>query len=225
MMRSVKMGQQQSSAKRASRAVLELAMLLSDGNWHSTGYLGVAAGKYMRPEIAWRIGKENINHGRRLFINVRLDMWERAGRIAKRRNGKFTEWRLAKSEWVIPYLKALIEILREQAENHSRLPVGKSRALERIEREQEILRLQKEGFSHRQIAERLECSRMSVSRVVKASKADVGDVTAVTLPLRQRLAIADAPLEKQAEIAKTVAEKRLTVEETKKLVRLSKERA
>lgn len=38
------------------------------------------------------------------------------------------------------------------------------------------------------------------------------------LLLLHRVAIADAPLEKQQEIAKTVAEKKLTEKETKKLV-------
>jgi hypothetical protein len=42
------------------------------------------------------------------------------------------------------------------------------------------------------------------------------------LPLHHRMVIADAPPEKQAEIAKTVVAKRLTLEETKKLVRLAR---
>ena len=43
-------------------------------------------------------------------------------------------------------------------------------------------------------------------------------MTAVTLPLAHRVAIADAPPGKQPEIAKTVAEKKLTEKETKTLV-------
>jgi len=112
------MNRNQSSAKRAGRAVLELATLLSDGNWYRTSYLGVAAGKYLRPEIAWRSGQGNTKEGQRKFINTKLNRWLRWGRVEKRRNGNFAEWRLAKSEWVTPYLRALIEILREQAKSH-----------------------------------------------------------------------------------------------------------
>lgn len=162
------MGREQNNAKRAGRAVLELVMLLSDGNWHRTSYLGIAAGKYLRPEIAWRTGHGNIGQGQRLYVNNKLEVWQRIGRVEKRRNGKFVEWRLAKSEWVIPYLKALIETLREQAENQSRLPVGKSRVLERIERKQAIIRLRREGFSLRQIAEKVGCHHSTVIEYLKA---------------------------------------------------------
>jgi ParB-like chromosome segregation protein Spo0J len=86
------------------------------------------------------------------------------------------------------------------------------------DRERAILRLVKQGFTEQQVADSLGCSRMSVHRVLKAAKANTRDVTAVTLPLRQRLAIAEAPPEKQPEIAKAVAEKKLTVKETEKLV-------
>lgn len=164
------MNHNQSSAKQASRAVLELVVVLSEGNWCRTSYLGRAAGSYLRPEIAWRKGRGNISEGQRLIVDDKLNDWERAGRVEKRRNGKFTEWRLAKSEWVIPYLKALIEILREQAVSQSRLPARKSRVLERIEREGEILRLQREGFSQRQIAQKVQCCQATVSLVLKAPK-------------------------------------------------------
>lgn len=150
--------------------MLELAALLSDGNWHSTSYLGVAAGKYLRPEIAWRTGRGNINQGQRLYTNWKLKLWRQMGRVESRRNGKFVEWRLINSQWVVLYLRALIDILREQAENRSRPLIGKNRMLERIEREREILRLHKEGFSQRQIAERVGCHHVSVHRVLKAAK-------------------------------------------------------
>lgn len=164
------MNHNRSSAKRAGRAVLELATLLSDGDWCRTTYLGIAAGKYLRPEIAWRFGRGNITGGQRLYINQRLDVWERAGRVEKRRNGKFVEWRLAKSDWVIPYLRVLIEILREQAKSHYGPSDRKSRTLERIGREQEILRLRKEGFSLRQIAEKVGCHHSTVIAYLKAAR-------------------------------------------------------
>ena len=164
------MNQNQGSTKQASRAVLELVAVLSGGNWCRTSHLGRAAGSYIRPEVAWRAGHGNITEGQRLYVNTKLGVWERVGRVEKRRNGKFVEWRLAKSEWVIPYLKALIEILREQAENQSRLPVRKSRVLERAEREREILRLHREGFSQREIAERVGCHHRTVGRVLKGVK-------------------------------------------------------
>jgi transposase len=123
---------------------------------------------------------------------------------------------------VIPYLRALIEILREQAKNRYGPSVGKSRKLERIEREQQILRLHREGFSQRQIAERLGCHHKTVALVLKALTAKIERGEYSPLPLLHRAAIADAPAEKQAEIAKAVVAKRFTVEETKKLVRLAR---
>lgn len=160
------MSRNQSSAKRAGRAVLELAALLGDGAWHRTTYLGIAAGKYLRPEIAWRFGRGNITGGQRLYINQKLDVWERAGRVEKRRNGKFVEWRLAKSDWALPYLRALIEILKGTLENHSKPSV----AVRKSERKREILRLRKEGFSQRQIAQKVQCCQATVFLVLKASR-------------------------------------------------------
>lgn len=215
------MGREQNNAKRAGRAVLELVMLLSDGNWHRTSYLGIAAGKYLRPEIAWRTGHGNISQGQRLYVNNKLDVWQRIGRVEKRRNGKFVEWRLATNDWLFPYLRALIEILREQAKQGHGQPVEENPTLlARIEREREILRLHREGLSARRIAELLGCNQTTVSRVLKAFEVQVANDAAASLSLRHRVAIADAPREKQAEIVKTVTENRLTVEKTKQLVRL-----
>lgn len=197
--------------------MLELVTLLSDGNWYRTRYLGITAGKYLRPEVAWRSGQGNIVKGQRKYINAKLSVWVRFGRVEKRGNGRFTEWRLAKSEWVILYLKALIDILREQAKT----PYGPSDRKSRTLEEHEILRLHRGGSSQRQIADSLGCSHMSVYRVLKAAKANIGNVTAVTLSLRQRMAIADAPPERQLEIAKAVVEKRLTEKQTKRLVKLA----
>lgn len=86
------------------------------------------------------------------------------------------------------------------------------------EREKAILRLSQDGLSARQIAEILECHHASVSRVLKAAQARKGSVADATLPLVHRVAIADAPPEKQPEIAKAVAEKNLNEKETKTLV-------
>lgn len=164
------MSHNQGSAKNAGRAVLELATLLSDGKWHRTSYLGIAAGKYIRPEIAWRVGRGNISQGQRLFVNIKLDKWERAGRVAKRRNGKFTEWTLTKTEWVIPYLRVLIETLQKQAQNHFEPLTRRSRLVERAERDREILRLRGERLSQTQIAERLGCHQSTVSLVLRAAR-------------------------------------------------------
>lgn len=102
------MSRNQGSAKRADRAVLELARILSDGNWHSTSYLAVAAGKYVRPEIAWRYAQgSTVLEGQRRYVNQRLHQWERFGRVQKRKHGRFTEWRSAKTEWVQDYLAEL----------------------------------------------------------------------------------------------------------------------
>jgi predicted transcriptional regulator len=211
---------EQSSATRARRAVLELAMLLSDGNWHTTSYLGVAAGKYLRPEVAWRTGRGDISRGQRLYVNNKLDVWERAGRVEKRRNSKFTEWRLAKSDWVLPYLRTLIEMLKEQAKNGYGQLVGRKRTSP--EREGEILTLHRQGLSAHRIAELLGCHQTTVSRVVKAFAVQVGGDAAASLSLRHRAVIADAQPEKQAGIVRSVIEKKLTVQETKRLVRLAR---
>jgi len=96
------------SAKRANRGILELARLLSDGNWHSIAYLAAAAGKYLRPEIAWRCSRgSSIQDGQRTYIDNKLRHWERLGRVEKRRNGDSAELRLANSEWVHDYLAEL----------------------------------------------------------------------------------------------------------------------
>lgn len=90
--------------------------------------------------------------------------------------------------------------------------------LKRQEREKAILKLEKDGLSLREIADILGCHYASVSRILKAAKAETGSVAAATLPLLHRVAIADAPPEKQPEIAKAVVEKTLTENETKTLV-------
>jgi predicted XRE-type DNA-binding protein len=199
--------------------VLELVAVLSNGGWCRTSYLSRTIGSYIRPEIAWRTGQGNINCGQRLYVNAKLLAWERVDRVGKRRNGKFVEWRLAKSDWTLPYLLALIEILREQAKAHSWLPVRRSRILDRIEQEQEIVRLQKEGLSQRQIAQKLGCHQSTVSLVLKASAVQVTSDEYSSLSLLHRVAIAGAPLEKQPEIARKVTEQRLTLEQTRKIVR------
>lgn len=91
--------------------------------------------------------------------------------------------------------------------------------LKRQEREKAILRLEKDGFSLREIASTLGCHYASVSRILKAAKAETGSVAAATLPLLHRVAIAGAPAQKQPDIAKAVAEKTLTEKETKALVK------
>jgi len=191
---------------------------LSDGNWWRTTSLGHAAGQYIRPEIAWRAGHGNINEGQRVIVNNKLGQWKRLGRVEKRRKGRFVEWRLSNNGWALPYLKALIEILKEQTENHSGLPVRKSRVLERAEREEQILRLHKQGLSQHQIAERLGCSQFIVNCVLKAAAADIPTDLYKSLPLVHRVAIAAAPREKQPEIARMVADNKLTMATIKKLV-------
>jgi ParB-like chromosome segregation protein Spo0J len=90
--------------------------------------------------------------------------------------------------------------------------------LKREERERAILKLSQAGLSERQIAAAVGCGQFLVNRVLKAAKAQIGSDCAQSLPLRQRAVIADAPPEKQPEIAKAVMDKRLTEKETKRLV-------
>lgn len=116
------MSRNQASAKRASRAILELAKLLTDGEWYSTSYLGVAAGKYVRPEIAWRSANgSTLQEGQRRYINLKLDQWERLGRVEKRRRDNFTEWRLGKVEWVNDYLAELVKRRADSGQQDSPL--------------------------------------------------------------------------------------------------------
>jgi ParB-like chromosome segregation protein Spo0J len=90
--------------------------------------------------------------------------------------------------------------------------------LKRAEREKAICKLYEEGYKEQQIADFLGCGRVLVWRVLKAAQAKTGNVSIETLPLHHRATIADAPPEKQPEIAKAVAEKKLTEKETRNLV-------
>lgn len=81
----------------------ELAKILSDGEWHSTSQLAILAGKYIRPEVAWRAGirshqirgGEPIYQGKRKLVSMRLGYWYKSGKVEKRFNDSGTaEWRL-----------------------------------------------------------------------------------------------------------------------------------
>jgi len=103
-------------AKRANRATLELAKELADGDWHTTSALAVIVGSYIRPEIASRTaqakGTCSLIEGRRTVVNSKLIRWEKAGRIEKCKDGHMTKWRLARNDWIVPYLSVLVDILR-----------------------------------------------------------------------------------------------------------------
>jgi ParB-like chromosome segregation protein Spo0J len=90
--------------------------------------------------------------------------------------------------------------------------------LKRRERDRAILRMSEASLSAHQIANIIGCHQTTVSRILKAATAQIPSDAAASLPLLHRVAIADAPPEKQPEIAKTVAEKKLTEKETKTLV-------
>lgn len=90
--------------------------------------------------------------------------------------------------------------------------------LKQEEREEAVARLKRDGLSVEEIASTLGISDRTVQRILKARRTNTGGVTTVTLPLAHRVAIADAPPDKQPEIAKAVTKKRLTEKETKNLV-------
>jgi ParB-like chromosome segregation protein Spo0J len=90
--------------------------------------------------------------------------------------------------------------------------------LRRHERDKAISRLHESGFSQRQIAETLGCHHKTVALVLKATKVKIDGGEYSPLPLLHRAAIADAPAEEQQEIARAVAEKKLTEKETKTLI-------
>ena len=89
-----------------TRTSAELLKILSDGEWHSTTYLALAAGKYIPPEIASRRCKKadhprGVEIGRYSLINLTLDGMVRNGRIEKRRTPESkNEWRMVDREWV-----------------------------------------------------------------------------------------------------------------------------
>jgi len=82
------------------RESIELVKVLLDGKWHDAHYLGLAAGKYIAPELASRKSKSgSVDSGRTNIILGKLESFEHLGRVEKRHNGRLCEWKLRDFEW------------------------------------------------------------------------------------------------------------------------------
>ena len=124
------MSQNQGSAKEAGRTVLELARILSDGEWHSTSYLAIAAGKYLRPEVVWRCAYgSSLLEGQRKYVHAKLCAWKRFGRVEKRKRGNLMEWRLTETRWVHDYLAELDKRCADSRQRDARNKVGPRRSV------------------------------------------------------------------------------------------------
>jgi len=92
-----------------SRYSLELIKILTDGEWHDTHYLALAAGKYIPPERASRKLRrghgQTVESGRYDIVNNTLRSFLREGRVETRHNGRFIEWRLSNIQWAAKMLK------------------------------------------------------------------------------------------------------------------------
>ncbi len=99
------------NAKRASRPTLELARVLSDGEWYNTLYLSLSVGKYIRPELVSRRARQHrqkdMNAGRYQWVLAKLRYWSKVGKVEKRIEDGVTEWRAKNKEWVGIYIEWL----------------------------------------------------------------------------------------------------------------------
>jgi len=100
------------NAKRATRATLELAKILSSGGWHNTTCLAVLIGDYIRPEMVWRRArqhrqKDNMDAGRRHWVYEELRYWWKVGKVDKEIDGDVTRWRVRNKDWADKYVEYL----------------------------------------------------------------------------------------------------------------------
>lgn len=102
-------------ASTAGDYALELvkALVETDGEWHPTAYFAAVAGKYVRPEVAWRIAqrkdrpprdRKNIETGRHIYVRQTLYRWWKSGRLERKMEGNKAMWRLASAGWTEAYL-------------------------------------------------------------------------------------------------------------------------
>jgi hypothetical protein len=87
-----------------NRSSIELLKILSDGDWHNTPYLVLAAGKYIPPERASRQKIHGhlpgVERGRYAIIYNTLASLAGTGRLEKRRgDGHTNDWRLRDIAW------------------------------------------------------------------------------------------------------------------------------
>lgn len=80
-----------------SKATLEMAAIMADGQWHSSSELGNSAGKFIRPEVVARFMKrkrcldqESAKIG---CLGHRLRQWRRLGWVESRTEAGVIYWR------------------------------------------------------------------------------------------------------------------------------------
>jgi hypothetical protein len=99
------------NAKRATRATLELARILSDGQWYNMPYLAYAAGRYIRPELVWRRArqhrqKDNMYAGKYQWVLAKLRYWLKVGKVEKQITDGMSMWRvIAGNGWTDEYIR------------------------------------------------------------------------------------------------------------------------
>ncbi len=85
------------NAKRASRATLELAKLLSDDQWHDTRYFAILIARYIRPEHIMRRARQHrqkdMESGQYQWALAKLRYWAKVGKVEKRIDDGVTKWR------------------------------------------------------------------------------------------------------------------------------------
>lgn len=93
----------------------ELVKILIDGKWYNTSQLVILAGKFIRPEVAFRHGVSGNNHrsqsgyiykGQQSLIRARLNNWRKSNKLDHRLNGQGrAEWRITDWDWANNYLR------------------------------------------------------------------------------------------------------------------------
>ncbi len=92
-----------------SQVCIEIAKALTDGEWHPTSYFTAVAGKFVRPEVAWRNAHTNgkkgsIASGRQRAVRGVLRDWWKAGKVERKVTGRQASWRILNNDWLSSYL-------------------------------------------------------------------------------------------------------------------------
>lgn len=85
-----------------SRATLEMAAIMADGQWHSSRELAASAGKYIRPEIIARAMKRKHYRDQETakagYLSSRLGDWRLSGWVESKIEDGITHWRALRTE-------------------------------------------------------------------------------------------------------------------------------
>lgn len=82
---------------KPGKATAEMAKILSDGQWHSIDELSALTGRYLRPEVVWRIaqkkGVKDTESGRKAYLSSALRYWRKLDLVERRLDSGMVEWR------------------------------------------------------------------------------------------------------------------------------------